>query len=137
MARWKKSENGWIVNTTKDIRVKNTGVELVIETSHQPTIDRITSCFKENILDISHGEERTIIILNKTDLFKVTMKDDGLKDNVRESKTRMNSVREKALEYAISGDGSPIFGSLPPDNNKNYSAYVDFKLDQEANKYKD
>ena len=76
MARWTKSENGWIASTTKDIRVKNTGVELIVETSHQPTIDRITSCFKENILDISHGEERTIIILNKTNMFKVTMKDD-------------------------------------------------------------
>ena len=74
MARWKKSDNGWIVSTTKDIRVKNTGVELIVETSDKATIDRITSCFKENILDISRGEERTIIILNKTDLFKVTMK---------------------------------------------------------------
>ena len=76
MARWTKSENGWIASTTKDIRVKNTDFELIVETSHQPTIDRITSCFKENILDISHGEERTIIILNKTNMFKVTMKDD-------------------------------------------------------------
>lgn len=49
----------------------------------------------------------------------------------------MDEVRTLSLSYAISGDGEPIFGSLPPDNNKNYSSYVDFKLEQEANKYQD
>ena len=53
------------------------------------------------------------------------------------SKSFMTKIRELSLSYAISSDGDPIFGSLPPSNNKNYSAYVEFKLEQEANKYQD
>ena len=60
-----------------------------------------------------------------------------MRDNVRKSKEEMDKIRELAQQYSISGDGDPIFGSLPPSNNKNYSAYVEFKLEQEANKYQD
>lgn len=60
-----------------------------------------------------------------------------MRDNVRKSKEEMDKIRELAQQYSISGDGEPIYGSLPPDNNKNYSSYVDLKLEQEANKFKD
>ena len=60
-----------------------------------------------------------------------------MKPNVKESKERMDKIRELAQQYSISGDGEPIYGSLMPDDNKNYSSYVDLKLEQEANKFKD
>ena len=60
-----------------------------------------------------------------------------MRDNVRKSKEEMDKIRKLAQQYSISGDGEPIYGSLLPDDNKNYSSYVDFKLEQEANKYKD
>ena len=52
-------------------------------------------------------------------------------------KIRADKIRELAQQYSISGDGEPIYGSLMPDDNKNYSSYVDFKLEQTANKYKE
>lgn len=37
----------------------------------------------------------------------------------------MDGIRTLSLSYAISGEGSPIYGSLPPSkNNKNHSASV-------------
>ena len=41
------------------------------------------------------------------------------------SKSIMNGIRAISLSYAISGEGEPIYGSLPPSkNNKNHSASV-------------
>ena len=41
------------------------------------------------------------------------------------AKSIMDGIRTLSLTYAISGDGEPIFGSLPPSkNNKNHSASV-------------
>lgn len=53
------------------------------------------------------------------------------------SQSLMDGIRTLSLSYAISGDDEPIYGSLMPDDNKNYSAYVDYRLEVEANKYKE
>lgn len=60
-----------------------------------------------------------------------------MRDNVRKSKEEMDKIRKLAQQYSISGDGEPIYGSLLPDDSKNYSAYVDYRLEIEANKYKE
>ena len=59
-----------------------------------------------------------------------------MRDNVRESKERMDLIREALSHTSINPDPSQP-NTLPPDNNKNYSAWVDFKLEKEANKFKD
>ena len=59
-----------------------------------------------------------------------------MRDNVKESKERMDRIREALSHTSINPDPNQP-NTLLPDNNKNYSAWVDFKLEQEANKYKD
>ena len=58
-----------------------------------------------------------------------------MRDNVRKSKEEMDLIREALSHTSINPDPNQP-NTLPPSNSKNYSAYVEFKLDQ-ANKYKD
>ena len=59
-----------------------------------------------------------------------------MRPNVKESKDRMDKIREALSHTSINPDPNQP-NSLMPDNNKNYSAYGDFKLEQELNKFKD
>ena len=60
-----------------------------------------------------------------------------MKPNVKESKERMDKIREALSHTSINPDPNQP-NTVPPNNNTgNYSSWVDFKLEQEANKYKD
>ena len=52
------------------------------------------------------------------------------------SQSIMDHIREALSHTSINPDPNQP-NTLPPSNSKNYSAWVEFKLEQEANKYKD